>query len=121
MNRRMFKKEIREIFDTIIWVPYCGLQDVLRRKYVIGHTERAEGWGMDVYDLGNGIGLVTGYDTMSGAVVYPPYEVVERYNDEAKKIHWFENPKFEEQLQNILDRFVEEAMNNKKAWRNRIS
>lgn len=106
---RLYKKDILSRFDIVLEVGYCDLQEALRGKEKIGHTERREGWGMDVYDLGNGIGLVTGYDSLKGAKVVP-YRISRKYEEEAEKIDWYKNDRFKEQLNDILDRFVKEAL-----------
>ena len=60
MKFKTTRKAIKQGYENVIQVPYCGLQNLLRCESPIAYTTRAEGWGADIYDFGN-TAIVTGY------------------------------------------------------------
>lgn len=80
------QKGIRANYDKIICVPYCGLQALLSYESPVAYTVRREGWGADVYDMGGGVAIVTGYAPFGN--IRPPYELRERYETQAQKIRF---------------------------------
>lgn len=75
------KKAVRENFTTIIKIPYCGLQNLLRTRKPFAYAARNEGWACDFYDMGNGVCISTGYDPIGN--VSPPYSMVKDYDSRA--------------------------------------
>lgn len=61
MKQKMSKNDIRNEFDTVVFVPYCGLDSLLVFDDPIGYNCGVYGWNYDVYDLGNRCAIVTGY------------------------------------------------------------
>lgn len=61
MKFKTTQKEIRANYNKIICVPYCGLQILLNYESPVAYTVRREGWAADIYDMGGGIAIVTGY------------------------------------------------------------
>ena len=61
MKFKTTQKEIRANYNEIICVPYCGLQNLLNYESPVAYTARREGWGADIYDMGGGVAIVTGY------------------------------------------------------------
>lgn len=53
-------------YDTIVSIPYCGLQSLLSYESPVAYTVRREGWAADVYDMGGGVASVTGYAPCCG-------------------------------------------------------
>lgn len=78
------QKAIRATYNKIICVPYCALQTLLSCESPVAYTVRREGWGADIYDMGGGVAIVTGYAPFGD--VRPAYEQVEAVEDQAKKI-----------------------------------
>lgn len=83
MKFRTTQKAIRANYNTIICVPYCGLQNLLSCESPIAYTVRREGWAADIYDMGNGIAIVTGYAPFGK--VRPSYELQKRYETQAEQ------------------------------------
>lgn len=99
MKFRATQKEIKAKFNTIICVPYCGLQTLLNYESPIAYTERREGWSADIYNMGGGVAIVTGYAPFGN--IRPSYEVVERYENVAKKVRYDYFLKWEEQREQL--------------------
>ncbi len=88
MKFKTTQKEIKSNFQYVISIDYCGLGSLLRYDNPIAYTIRGKGgclgWGSDVYDLGDGVAVVTGYAPFGN--VKPDYEVVRKYRDLAEQI-----------------------------------
>lgn len=84
MKFKTTQKAIKANYNTIICVPYCGLQNLLNYESPVEYTERREGWAADVYDMGGGVAIVTGYAPFGN--VRPSYELRERYEKQAEII-----------------------------------
>lgn len=84
MKLHTTKKSVRNNYDTIICVPYCVLDTLLSQKSPCAYTTRQEGWGADIYDMGGGIAIVTGYAPFGN--IYPSYETCYKYESMAKKV-----------------------------------
>lgn len=84
MKFKTTQKAIKANYNTIICVPYCGLQNLLNYESPVAYTERREGWAADIYDMGGGVAIVTGYAPFGN--VRPSYELWERYEKQAEII-----------------------------------
>ena len=51
MSMRVYKKHVRAAYPIVAYCGYCSLQYTLYFAPQVGHTERAEGWGCDVYEI----------------------------------------------------------------------
>lgn len=110
MKFRTTQKEIRANYDKIICVPYCGLQNLLNYESPVAYTVRREGWAADIYDMGGGVAIVTGYAPFGK--IRPSYELCKRYETQAEKIRYNYSLAWEEQkeqLREIARAFVEEV------------
>lgn len=81
--RQTTMREVKESFDNVIRVYYCDLQYLLRGRDRVAYTAGVYGWNADVYDVGNGVAIVTGYRPFGD--IHPPFSLVERYNSAARK------------------------------------
>lgn len=112
MKFRVTQKEIKANFSKIISVPYCSLQNLLNYESPVAYTARREGWAADIYDMGGGVAIATGYAPFGD--IRPPYELLERYEKQAEAIcynhpiSWTEQ---REQLRQLVDEFIAEALN----------
>ena len=112
MKFRVAQKEIKSNFDKIISVPYCSLQNLLNYESPIAYTARREGWAADIYDMGGGVAIVTGYAPFGN--VRPAYELREQFEKQAETIRhnytisWTEQ---REQLRQLAKEFIAEATN----------
>lgn len=110
MKFKTTQKEIKANYNTIICVPYCELQNLLEYESPVAYTVRREGWAADIYDMGSGVAIVTGYAPFGN--VRPSYELRERYERTAEKIRLNYSVSFEEQkndMHNLQRAFIEEV------------
>lgn len=110
MKFKTTQKAIRANYNKIICVPYCGLQNLLNYASPVAYTERREGWAADIYDMGGGVAIVTGYAPFGN--IRPPYELRERYETDAEKIRYNYSLAWEEQreqLKQLARAFIEEV------------
>jgi hypothetical protein len=108
MKFKTTQREIKANFSKIICVPYCELQFLLKYEHPIAYTVRREGWAADIYDMGEGVAIVTGY--LPFGKICPSYELREKYEKEARKISY--NYSYEEgrkALQELQKKFIEEV------------
>lgn len=108
MKFKTTQKAIKANYNTIICVPYCGLQNLLNYESPVAYTERREGWAADIYDMGGGVAIATGYAPFGN--VRPSYELRERYETQAEKILYISG--YEEKrdaLRELQRVFIEEV------------
>lgn len=110
MKFKTTQKAVKAGYSTIICVPYCELQNLLTYESPVAYTARREGWAADIYDMGGGVAIVTGYAPFGN--IRPSYELWERYETDAEKIRynyslaWKEQ---REQLKQLARAFIEEV------------
>ena len=61
MKFKTTRKEMLQRFNKVIKVPYCKVQNLTRFLDPIAYTCGVYGWSADIYDLGYGVALCTGY------------------------------------------------------------
>lgn len=61
MKFKTTKKDIMQRFNKVIRVPYCKAQYLTKYLNPIAYTSGIYGWSADIYDLGFGVALCTGY------------------------------------------------------------
>lgn len=106
------KKEIREHYNTIINVDYCGIQFLLKGKSAFAYACGNLGWKCDFYEFDN-ICICTGYDTMhSKAHPTISYKLCQKYDNLARPIT--DN----KELDKLLTEFIKEAINEMKGGKN---
>lgn len=84
MSMRVYKKHVRAAYPIVAYCGYCDLQYTLSFTSNFGHTERAEGWGCNVYEIAPDIALTTGYDPFGNRRL--PLAITERYEKKAAQI-----------------------------------
>lgn len=84
MSMRVYKKHVRAEYPIVAYCGYCSLQYTLYFAPQFGHTERAEGWGCDVYEIAPDIALSTGYAPFGNCRL--PLAITERYEKKAQQI-----------------------------------
>ncbi len=99
MKFKTTQKEIRANYNKIICVPYCGLQTLLNYESPVAYTVRREGWAADIYDMGGGVAIVTGYVPFGN--IRPSYELRERYETQAEKIRYDYSLSYEQQRESL--------------------
>lgn len=113
MKFKTTQKEIREGYHTIICVPYCRLQNLLNYENPVAYTVRREGWGADIYDMGGGVAIVTGYAPFGN--IRPGYEQVKAVEEQAEKIRYDYSLSYDQQresLKSLAKEFVKEVCAN---------
>lgn len=111
MNPRLFKKHVRAAYKIVAYCGYCDLQATLQSTPKIGHTERVEGWGCDIYELAPDIALATGYDPFGN--LYLPLALTERYEQRARQQPTYEG------LQVLITELVNEIRTMKNSSKKR--
>lgn len=110
MKFRTTQKEIKANFSKIISIPYCSLQNLLYHESPVAYTTRREGWAADIYDMGCGVAIVTGYAPFGN--IRPAYKLREQFEKQAETIRydytlsWAEQ---REQLRQLAKEFIVEA------------
>lgn len=99
MKFKTTQKAIKANYNTIICVPYCGLQTLLNYETPVAYTVRREGWAADIYDMGGGVAIVTGYAPFGN--IRPSYELRERYETQAEKIRYDYSLSYEQQRESL--------------------
>ena len=110
MKFKTTQKAVKENYNTIIKVPYCALQYLLRYESTIAYTERREGEAADIYDVGEGTAIATGYAPFGN--IRPDYDLCKRYENQAEQI--FANYSIEweerrEKLYKLRRQFIDEV------------
>jgi hypothetical protein len=109
MKVKVSKKEIRGSGSTIIGIPYCDLQYLLRNEAADYYSAGVYGWNCDYYKFEElGVIISTGYDYIGTKA---DYKLVEKYNNKAQKM-WNESKdyyKTAKQVHKLLLKFIEEA------------
>lgn len=108
MSMRLYKKHVRAEYPIVAYCGYCDLQYTLYFAPKIGHTERAEGWGCNIYELAPVIALTTGYDPFGNRRL--PLAFTERYEEKAKQILRENNYSYiaKEELERLLTELATE-------------
>ena len=110
MKFKTTQKAIWANYNKIICVPYCALQNLLNYESPVAYTVRREGWAADIYDMGGGVAIVTGYAPFGN--IRPSYELRKRYETDAEKIRYNYSLAWEEQrkqLEQLARAFIEEV------------
>lgn len=110
MKFKTTQKAIRANYNEIICIPYCGLQNLLNYESPVAYTARREGWAADIYDMGDGVAIVTGYAPFGN--IRPSYELREQYETQAEKIRYNYSLAWEGQrdaLRKLQRAFIEEV------------
>lgn len=109
MANHTLQKHIRAEFSTIIKVNYCKLQQLLRCEDPIAYTTNAYGWAADVYDVGDGVAIVTGYAPFGR--IQPDYNTCKKYEMLASKIVYSRDSydTIRDKLRDLIHDFVNEV------------
>lgn len=111
MKFKTTQKEIKANYGNIIKVDYCDLQKLLKYESPVAYTSGIYGWNADIYDMGGGVAIVTGYAPFGN--IRPSYELREKYEKEAGKVcHNYSYEEARKALQELQKKFVEEVLKN---------
>lgn len=106
MKSKTTKKAVMANYVKIIKVGYCELQYLLNYESSIAYTSGVYGWNADIYDFG-GVAICTGYNPFGN--IRPNWQTTEKYNQEAEKIMLSNSDDKRTQLDNLLEKFIDEV------------
>lgn len=110
MKFKTTQKAVKEGYWKVIKVGYCDLQHLLYYQKPVAYTCGVYGWNADIYDIGCGTALCTGYKPFGD--IRPNYELVREYDKKARKIiqktKFDDNPK--EKVDELLNEFIEKVL-----------
>lgn len=112
MKFQATKKYIKENNTDIICIPYCDLQNLLMYEEPIAYTAGVYGWNANVYRVGRGVVIVTGYRPFGN--VNPSRELYRPYEEKAKSIvhDWnLSRDTAKLKIRELLNQFVNDAIN----------
>lgn len=110
MKFKTTQKAIRNNYNTIISIGYCNAQTLLNLENPIAYTCGVYGYNADIYDLGGGVAVVTGYRPFGN--VKPEYDKVKDYEKRAQKIRYDNSIPWQEQreqLKQLINEFAKEV------------
>jgi hypothetical protein len=61
MKMQTTQKNVMNSFAHVVSAPYCALQHVFAGTEPTAYTAGKYGWNADIYDMGDGIAIATGY------------------------------------------------------------
>ena len=112
MKFKTTQKAVKEGYRNIIRVGYCGLQYLLYYKNPVAYTSGVYGWNADIYEIGRGSAICTGYRTFGD--IQPDYELIREYDNKAEKIvlSWnkYEHNEILKMLDELLNEFIEKVL-----------
>ena len=109
MKFKATRKMIMNNYHKVIEISYCGVQHLLNHKSPIAYTCGVYGWNSDIYDLGKGVAIVTGYRPFGN--IHPNYDLVNTYDQEASKIiSTLPYEEREQALTTLLNEFIKEIL-----------
>lgn len=113
MKFKTTQREIRNNYNVIIRVPYCGLQNLLEYKNPVAYTVRREGWAADVYEVFVSVAIVTGYAPFGNFM--PSFDLLSEYENKAEKIFLNSTTEDNEKaLDGLLREFVDDVIKSAK-------
>lgn len=102
MKTKTTKRAIMHAYENVIKVNYCDLQYALKWREPNFYTSGAYGWNSDVYVIGYGTVIVTGYRPFGNIEL--PREVINTLNKCAVSItHYLDYDTAKIYLNNNLD------------------
>lgn len=114
--KKITMKETKRIYNHIIKVDYCELQNLLNLISPLAYTSGVYGWNADVYDFGS-FAIVTGYRPFGDIVA--SCELCYKYEQKAKEItDWFDGmplpirgdwDRRRDALYQLIEAFIEEV------------
>lgn len=83
MTYRTNIKDVKNSYEKVISVNYCGLQNLLRFESPVAYTSGVYGWNADIYEFNN-IAIVTGYRPFGKRI---NYDILRKYEKKAEQIN----------------------------------
>ncbi len=108
MKTKITQKRVFATHEHVVKVGYCRLQFLLKFNDPSFYTTRSEGWGADVYSVGD-TAIVTGYAPFGNIV--PSYDFIKAFDDKALAIQ-SENIPYEDmraRVSSLLEEFLSQV------------
>jgi len=107
MKLKTTKKQVKNYYNNIYSIGYCGAQNLLQGVKPFAYSKGAYGWSCDYYEIGNAC-ISTGYNPIGENI---DYDLVRKYDDKAKAI--FDNynvdyQKRKNKVNKLLVKFINE-------------
>ena len=118
MKLQTTKTNIKNNFYTVLTAGYCELQYLLNYCSPFAYSAGIYGCACDYYtpsDKFRGVCLATGYNTDRLGGKRVSYELVKEYEQKAREIvcNYETQMNKREALNNLIDEFIEKALNEK--------
>lgn len=110
MKYKTTKKAVMEGHYKVIKTSYCAVQYLTMFESPDAYTCGGYGWNADIYEIGGGVALVTGYRPFGNAC--PAWDKVEGFEQKARRIYCHKTWKYEtkrRKIRELLEQFAEEA------------
>ena len=108
MKFRTTKRDIMNGFYKVIEIGYADLSNLLEFENPVAYTCGAYGWNADIYDMGKGVAIVTGYRPFGN--ISPDYDMVEKFNKTARQFRQdLEWEQARDEIEKLLKEFLEEV------------
>lgn len=112
MKLKTTQKRVKEVYRHVIRISYCGLWYLLHYKEPFAYTCGKNGWNADIYDIGEGVAICTGYRTFGN--MRADYDLQKEYNDKAQQIvlskDKYEHDEKLKLLDDLLKEFIEKVL-----------
>lgn len=112
MKFKTTKKEVKEGYRNIIKIGYCDLQYLLYYRNPIAYTSGTYGWNADIYEIGRGSAICTGYRPFGD--IKADYELIREYDDKARALIALSTEidfaEIKEALEKLLDEFISKVL-----------
>ena len=99
MKFKTTAKAVKENYKTILCIPYCQAQDLLRFHTPQAYTSGVYGWYSDIYIFPK-FAISTGYNPFGKPV---PYDTLREYNLKAREIAKTDYENAKEHCYNLLE------------------
>lgn len=109
MKYRTTKKAVKAGYETIYAIGYCNLQHLLYFNNPVAYTANQYGWTSDIYDIGNGIAISTGYAPIG---VHIEYDLIYSFDAQAADIIYDHSIPYDEKpfiIKRLITRFLKLA------------
>lgn len=121
MKFKASKKEVKDYYYSILEVPYCELQFLLRNKEAESYNAGYYGWNCDNYKLEGTKRILlvsTGYNpiadkNISKEILKNKYKIIKKYESKAEKLnhnHKYTWQQIAKKLDNLIIKFVDEIL-----------
>jgi len=106
MKLQTTKKQIKQGFSTILSIPYCDAQNLLKCKNPFAYSAGVYGWSCDYYEVG-GVCISTGYSPIGIPVDYKLLRELEKKAEELSGDYSIEYSDLCKQLDELIKELID--------------